>query len=79
LSTHDKVSDEFTVPLCRGHQQQLHQAGNEVAWWYNLNINAHEKAKMLRDKSRTNQNPAHDLRGVNDAIDQNKSPAATPR
>ena len=25
-----KVSDEFTVPLCRGHHRQLHQAGNEV-------------------------------------------------
>ena len=28
-----KVSDEFTVPLCRGHHRQLHQAGDEVAWW----------------------------------------------
>ncbi len=26
-----KVSDEFTVPLCRGHHRQLHQAGNEVS------------------------------------------------
>jgi Rad52/22 family double-strand break repair protein len=24
-----KVSDEFTVPLCRGHHRQLHQTGNE--------------------------------------------------
>ena len=24
-----KVSDEFTVPLCRGHHRQLNQAGNE--------------------------------------------------
>src|SRR5262249_49920250 len=23
-----KVSDEFTVPLCRGHHRQLHQTGN---------------------------------------------------
>jgi hypothetical protein len=22
------VSDEFTVPLCRGHHRQLHQAGD---------------------------------------------------
>jgi len=35
-----KVSDEFTVPLCRGHHRQLHQAGNEVAWWNKLNIDA---------------------------------------
>ena len=30
-----KVIDEFTVPLCRGHHRQLHQAGNEIASWRN--------------------------------------------
>jgi Rad52/22 family double-strand break repair protein len=33
-----KVSDEFTVPLCRGHHRQLHQAGDEVAWWSNHHL-----------------------------------------
>jgi hypothetical protein len=33
-----KVSDEFTVPLCREHHQDLHRHGNEVAWWANLQI-----------------------------------------
>ena len=28
-----KVSDEFTVPLCNGHHDSLHQTGNERAWW----------------------------------------------
>jgi len=42
-----KVSDEFTVPLCRGHHRQLHQAGNEEAWWENLRINALEIARGL--------------------------------
>jgi hypothetical protein len=42
-----KVSDEFTVPLCRGHHRQLHQAGNEVAWWEDLEINTLEIAKGL--------------------------------
>jgi hypothetical protein len=28
---------------------------------------------MLWDENRTKQNPAHDLRGVNDAIDRNES------
>ncbi len=42
-----KVSDEFTVPLCRGHHRQLHQAGNEEAWWENLQINALEIARGL--------------------------------
>jgi hypothetical protein len=42
-----KVSDEFTVPLCRGHHRQLHQVGNEVAWWENLKIKPLEIAKEL--------------------------------
>jgi len=46
-----KVSDEFTVPLCRGHHRQLHQAGNEVAWWDDLKIDALEIAKGLWEQT----------------------------
>jgi DNA recombination protein Rad52 len=46
-----KVSDEFTVPLCRGHHRQLHQAGNEFAWWETLKINALETAKHLWEQT----------------------------
>jgi hypothetical protein len=28
-----KVSDEFTVPLCRGHHREIHRYGDEAAWW----------------------------------------------
>jgi ERF superfamily len=28
-----KVSDEFTVPLCRAHHRELHRAGRESDWW----------------------------------------------
>ncbi|WP_036055060.1 ERF family protein [Bradyrhizobium sp. URHD0069] len=42
-----KVSDEFTVPLCRDHHLQLHHYGNETAWWANLNIAPMETAKEL--------------------------------
>jgi hypothetical protein len=28
-----KVSDEFTVPLCRTHHRDNHSHGDEVAWW----------------------------------------------
>lgn len=28
-----KASDEFTVPLCRGHHREVHHSGNEVEWW----------------------------------------------
>jgi hypothetical protein len=42
-----KVSDEFTVPLCRDHHRQLHDHGNEVAWWANVQIDASKVAKEL--------------------------------
>ena len=57
-----KVSDEFTVPLCRGHHRQLHQARNEVAWWDDLDINALEIAKGLWEESHGRKNfinPSH--------------------
>ena len=46
-----KVSDEFTVPLCRGHHRQLHQAGNEEAWWESLGIDALEASHSLWEQS----------------------------
>jgi hypothetical protein len=33
-----RVSDEFTVPLCRVHHRELHRSGDETAWWRLLNI-----------------------------------------
>lgn len=53
-----KVSDEFTVPLCRNHHHQLHRAGNEVAWWHNLNIKPLPIAKELWMESQMNKIPA---------------------
>jgi ERF superfamily len=42
-----KVSDEFTVPLCRDHHRELHRFGNEIAWWANLQIAPLEVANDL--------------------------------
>jgi hypothetical protein len=33
-----KVSDEFTVPLCRGHHREIHRHGDEVAWWAKVGV-----------------------------------------
>jgi ERF superfamily len=33
-----RVSDEFTVPLCRVHHRELHRQGDERVWWGKLNI-----------------------------------------
>jgi hypothetical protein len=46
-----KVSDEFTVPLCRGDHRQLHQAGNEIAWWKKLEIDALPVARRLWEET----------------------------
>ena len=33
-----RVSDEFTVPLCRTHHRELHRAGKERDWWSKIGI-----------------------------------------
>jgi len=53
-----KVSDEFTVPLCRTHHRELHQAGNEVSWWETRNIRPLEIAERLWTESRSKIYPA---------------------
>jgi hypothetical protein len=42
-----KVSDEFTVPLCRAHHRELHRAGTEVEWWSRLGIEPLQTARTL--------------------------------
>lgn len=42
-----KVSDEFTVPLCRDHHHELHRHGNERAFWANLKLAPLKVAKDL--------------------------------
>lgn len=46
-----KVSDEFTVPLCRSHHQALHRHGDERAWWANMQMQPMPIAKELWDAS----------------------------
>jgi hypothetical protein len=33
-----KVSDEFTVPLCRSHHRDVHRTRNEIQWWARFGI-----------------------------------------
>jgi hypothetical protein len=33
-----KVSDRFTVPICRLHHRELHRRGNERVWWQRQGI-----------------------------------------
>jgi hypothetical protein len=42
-----KVSDEFTVPLCRGHHREVHRSGDEAAWWTNAGVDPTVTARAL--------------------------------
>jgi hypothetical protein len=42
-----KVSDEFTVPLCRGHHREVHRCGDEAAWWNKTGIDPSAAARVL--------------------------------
>jgi ERF superfamily len=42
-----KVSDEFTVPLCRGHHREVHRCGDEVAWWKKAGIDPSASGRAL--------------------------------
>jgi hypothetical protein len=42
-----KVSDEFTVPLCRGHHREVHRTGDEAEWWKKAGIDPSVAARAL--------------------------------
>jgi len=47
-----KVSDEFTVPLCRLHHRELHLRVDEPAWWQEHKIDALEAAQRFWAQTR---------------------------
>jgi hypothetical protein len=49
-----KVSDEFTVPLCRVHHRELHRHGDEAAWWQKTTIDPLPIARRLWERARPN-------------------------
>jgi hypothetical protein len=42
-----KVSDEFTVPLCRAHHREVHRCGDEGLWWGKTGIDPLAAARTL--------------------------------
>jgi hypothetical protein len=49
-----RVSDEFTVPVCRVHHRELHRQGDEAAWWGKLSIDPLPVALKLWQHTRLN-------------------------
>ena len=50
-----RVSDEFTVPVCRVHHRELHRSGDEAAWWRRLNIDPLPIALRLWQQTRSDE------------------------
>jgi hypothetical protein len=48
-----KVSDEFTVPLCREHHGEVHRRGNEARWWKDAGMDAVAIARDLWARTRS--------------------------
>jgi hypothetical protein len=47
-----KVSDEFTVPVCRTHHREIHRHGNEEGWWNRHSLEPLTTATQLWRRSR---------------------------
>jgi ERF superfamily len=50
-----KVSDEYTVPVCRLHHRDLHGYGDEASWWAGVSIDPLPIALELWRRSRMAQ------------------------
>jgi len=53
-----KVSDEFTVPLCRTHHRDLHRSGDETLWWQSAGLDPIKIARKLWKETRLQRGPA---------------------
>ena len=81
-----KASDEFAVPLCRGHHREMHRARDERAWWKQAGIDPIKVARRLWKETRglgprRSRRPAsprpHDAGASSDPILKNEGIAAT--
>jgi hypothetical protein len=52
-----KVSDEFTVPLCRLHHRELHRQADEATWWNEAKISPLTVALRLWTLTRHKDGP----------------------
>jgi ERF superfamily len=50
-----KVSDEFTVPLCREHHGEVHRRGDEARWWKDAGTDALAIARDLWARTQSNR------------------------
>ena len=71
-----KVSDEFTVPLCRVHHRAVHRVGDERAWWQAAGIEPVKVARRLWKQTRLDG--GQDRQTVGPATEPLQLPSLTP-
>src|SRR5207247_9849227 len=69
-----RVSDEFTVPLCRLHHRELHHSRDERAWWRRLGLDSVKIAEMLWRKTRPSDSTAGTGTAIAAQIDERRVP-----
>jgi ERF superfamily len=83
-----KVSDEFAVPLCRGHHRAVHRARDERAWWRQAGIDPIKIARRLwkqthevgqRRSHRAVMQRPHGATASSDPKNEDISTTATPQ
>ncbi len=75
-----RVSDEFTVPLCRGHHREVHHCGDEPVWWLKMRINPMTPARALWLKTHPipNAESTQDIGALGSDRDHTEHPVAAP-
>ena len=63
-----KVSDKFTVPICRLHHRELHRRGDERIWWESQGIDPLPIAASLWGKAHTADAGAAELSSDTDRL-----------
>ena len=70
-----KVSDKYTVPVCRLHHRELHRRGNERAWWQTKGIDPLPIAATLWEATHTASNgPVDDEPKLDPPKNLNRAP-----
>jgi hypothetical protein len=59
-----KVSDEFTVPVCRAHHRELHRHGDEASWWQSIKLDPLPIARRLWQRDRDVDPARHDIKNA---------------
>jgi ERF superfamily len=63
-----KVSDKFTVPICRLHHRELHRRGDERAWWRKQGLDPLPVAAALWERTHAVDSAAAELAGDVDGL-----------